>query len=137
MIDQWRKSVALITGTDRVPVLEYLRPAPRRKSLGSAIVAVFVATFTMLSAVWTVFGLVATGLVGLSGPDQVIEQSKLRIASNNPFRAIMDASELELLSDKAGGMGNNDDRINDLLERIDLLTKRIEEIEATKATKQF
>ncbi|KAK6969239.1 hypothetical protein R3P38DRAFT_3243855 [Favolaschia claudopus] len=44
--------VAEVRGSDDgdrpdVPVLEYLRPVSRRKSLGSAIVAVFVATFTM------------------------------------------------------------------------------------------
>ncbi|KAK6984939.1 hypothetical protein R3P38DRAFT_3292020 [Favolaschia claudopus] len=44
----------------------------------------------------------------------------------------VDATQLELLSDKAVEMGNNDDRIHDLLKRIALLTKRIEEIDATK-----
>ncbi|KAK7065116.1 hypothetical protein R3P38DRAFT_3166134 [Favolaschia claudopus] len=63
MMDEWRKSLALMTETDRVPVLEYLRPVPRRKALGSAIVSVFVATFTMLSAVWTVFHIIAGAFV--------------------------------------------------------------------------
>ncbi|KAK7065117.1 hypothetical protein R3P38DRAFT_2493225 [Favolaschia claudopus] len=84
MMEEWRKSVALMTGTDRVPVLEYLRPVSRRKSLGSAIVAVFVATFTMLSAVWTIFGLVAQGLVKVSQQDK----GASRVSSDYPLFAI-------------------------------------------------
>ncbi|KAK7008546.1 hypothetical protein R3P38DRAFT_2791515 [Favolaschia claudopus] len=106
----------LLEPNDDGRVAEYLRPVSRRKSLGSAIVAVFVATFTMLSAVWTIFGLVAQGLVKVSQQDKDV-----------------DATELELLSDKTFEMGHNDDRVNDLLQRITLLTKRMEEIESAKA----
>ncbi|KAK6969240.1 hypothetical protein R3P38DRAFT_3337146 [Favolaschia claudopus] len=51
MFNQSIVPVDIPDNTDRVPVLEYLRPVPRRKALGSAIVSVFVATFTMLSAI--------------------------------------------------------------------------------------
>ncbi|KAK7062339.1 hypothetical protein R3P38DRAFT_3303287 [Favolaschia claudopus] len=49
--------------TDRVPVLEYLRPISRLKPLGSAITSVFVATFAMVSSVWAIFNIVAKAFV--------------------------------------------------------------------------
>ncbi|KAJ7611083.1 hypothetical protein DFH06DRAFT_1374094 [Mycena polygramma] len=53
LMAQWRDSFAIFNETDRVPVLQYLRPVPRLKPLGSAITSVFVATFAMVSTVWT------------------------------------------------------------------------------------
>ncbi|KAF8988473.1 hypothetical protein BDZ89DRAFT_1087607 [Hymenopellis radicata] len=47
----------------RVPMISYLRYAYRRKPLGSAIASVFVASFTMLAALWKLFSLVAGILV--------------------------------------------------------------------------
>ncbi|KAJ7343290.1 hypothetical protein DFH08DRAFT_222221 [Mycena albidolilacea] len=50
---------------DSVPLLNYLRPVPRPKPLGSAVTSVFVSTFAMLSGLWTVFSLVAGALAGI------------------------------------------------------------------------
>ncbi|KAF7357080.1 hypothetical protein MSAN_01302100 [Mycena sanguinolenta] len=49
LMGQWRNSILAFNETDRVPVLEYLRPVPRLKPLGSAITSVFVSTFAMVS----------------------------------------------------------------------------------------
>lgn len=59
---KWQKRVEFLQNSDRVPVMEYLRPVPRMKPLGSAITSVFVSTFAMLSAIWTVFSLIAGAL---------------------------------------------------------------------------
>ncbi|KAJ7643123.1 hypothetical protein DFH06DRAFT_1477321 [Mycena polygramma] len=60
---QLQNSSRAFDGLDHVPVLEYLRPVPRPKPLGSAITSVFVATFAMVSTVWTIFCIVATAFV--------------------------------------------------------------------------
>ncbi|KAJ6456282.1 hypothetical protein C8R47DRAFT_1227923 [Mycena vitilis] len=60
---QWRETFAVFNETDRVPVLQYLRPVPRLKPLGSAITSVFVATFAMVSTAWTIFSVVAKAFV--------------------------------------------------------------------------
>ncbi|KAJ7716791.1 hypothetical protein B0H14DRAFT_3631860 [Mycena olivaceomarginata] len=57
LMEQWKDGVALYQTSDRVPVMDYLRPVPRLKPLGSAITSVFVSTFAMLSALWTIFSL--------------------------------------------------------------------------------
>ncbi|KAJ6483181.1 hypothetical protein C8R45DRAFT_1075493 [Mycena sanguinolenta] len=63
LMEEWRNSVQVFIDTDRVPVLEYLRPTPRRKSLGSAITSVFSATFAMVATVWALFSMIARALV--------------------------------------------------------------------------
>ncbi|KAJ7643075.1 hypothetical protein DFH06DRAFT_1477283 [Mycena polygramma] len=63
LMAQWRDSFAIFNETDRVPVLQYPRPVPRLKPLGSAITSVFVATFAMVSTVWTIFSVVARAFV--------------------------------------------------------------------------
>ncbi|KAF7325371.1 hypothetical protein MSAN_02514400 [Mycena sanguinolenta] len=50
--------------SDRVPVMEYLRPVPRIKPLGSALTSVFVSTFAMISVLWTIFSVIAGALAG-------------------------------------------------------------------------
>ncbi|KAJ6490875.1 hypothetical protein C8R45DRAFT_991061 [Mycena sanguinolenta] len=50
--------------SDRVPVMEYLRPIPRIKPLGSALTSVFVSTFAMISVLWTIFSVIAGALAG-------------------------------------------------------------------------
>ncbi|KAJ7336893.1 hypothetical protein DFH08DRAFT_1082928 [Mycena albidolilacea] len=42
--------------------MEYLRPVPHLKPLGSAITSVFVSTFATLPAMWIIFSLVAGAL---------------------------------------------------------------------------
>jgi hypothetical protein len=64
---QWRQRVAFFKNSNRVPVMDYLRPVPRLKSLGSAITSVFVSTFAMLSALWTIFSLGAGALARRTG----------------------------------------------------------------------
>jgi hypothetical protein len=59
---QFQKQVEFFQITDRVPVMEYLQPVPHLKPLGSAITSVFVSTFAMLSAMSTIFSLVAGAL---------------------------------------------------------------------------
>jgi hypothetical protein len=62
LMAEWQKKVDFLQNSDRVPVMEYLRPVSRMKPVGSAITSVFVSTFAMLSAMWTVFSLVAGAL---------------------------------------------------------------------------
>ncbi|KAF7351699.1 hypothetical protein MSAN_01603000 [Mycena sanguinolenta] len=66
VMQEWRNTIQVFNETDRVPVLEYLRPTPRRKSLGSAITSVFSATFAMVATVWAIFSAVARVLVRTS-----------------------------------------------------------------------
>ena len=51
-----------------VPILTYLTQVYKLKPMPAAIAAVFIATFSMLSAVWTVFNLVAACLVKRRSP---------------------------------------------------------------------
>jgi hypothetical protein len=71
LMAQWRQRVAFFQTSDRVPVMDYLRPVPRLKPLGSAITSVFVSTFTMLSALWTIFSLGAGALARHTGQSPV------------------------------------------------------------------
>ncbi|KAG7448916.1 uncharacterized protein BT62DRAFT_734307 [Guyanagaster necrorhizus] len=48
----------------RVPSVSYLRPVFRRKSTASAISSVFVATFAMVSAAWSLFHFIAGSFCG-------------------------------------------------------------------------
>ncbi|KAJ7798710.1 hypothetical protein B0H14DRAFT_3544229 [Mycena olivaceomarginata] len=68
LMAQWRERVAFYNTSDHVPVMDYLRPVPRLKPLGSAITSVFVSTFTMLSALWTIFSLGAGALARRTAP---------------------------------------------------------------------
>ncbi|KAJ7754726.1 hypothetical protein B0H14DRAFT_2635393 [Mycena olivaceomarginata] len=68
LMAQWRQRVAFYQTSDRVPVMDYLRPVPRLKPLGSAITSVFVSTFAMLSALWTIFSLGAGVLARRTAP---------------------------------------------------------------------
>ncbi|KAJ7166201.1 hypothetical protein C8R46DRAFT_1219951 [Mycena filopes] len=59
LMKEWADIVHIFNTTDRVPVINYLRPVPHLKPLGSALTSVFVSTFAMVSVLWTVFSLVA------------------------------------------------------------------------------
>ncbi|KAJ7474935.1 hypothetical protein FB451DRAFT_1397805 [Mycena latifolia] len=59
LMGEWASTVRDFNQSDRVPVINYLRPVPRLKPLGAAVTNIFVSTFAMLSALWTVFSLVA------------------------------------------------------------------------------
>ncbi|KAJ7861398.1 hypothetical protein B0H14DRAFT_2742135 [Mycena olivaceomarginata] len=78
LMAQWRQRVAFFQTSDRVPVMDYLRPVPRLKPLGSAITSVFVSTFAMLSALWTIFSLGAGALARRTAP-----QSKRSSSTHN------------------------------------------------------
>ncbi|KAJ7342802.1 hypothetical protein DFH08DRAFT_938173 [Mycena albidolilacea] len=67
LVAQWRQRVVFFKNSDRVPVMDYLRPVPHLKPLGSAITSVFVSTFAMLSALWTIFSLGAGALARRTG----------------------------------------------------------------------
>ena len=56
--------VDLSNSPKRVPKILYLTSVIKRKPLGQAITAVFVATFTMLSAVWTVGSFIVSSFAG-------------------------------------------------------------------------
>ncbi|KAJ7349605.1 hypothetical protein DFH08DRAFT_958582 [Mycena albidolilacea] len=58
LMAEWANTVRDFNKSDRVPVINYLRPVPRLKPLGAAVTSIFVSTFAMLSALWTVFSLV-------------------------------------------------------------------------------
>ncbi|KAK6980947.1 hypothetical protein R3P38DRAFT_2808725 [Favolaschia claudopus] len=58
-LHDWELMLNFFNQTDRVPVMEYSRTVPKLKPLGSAITSVFVATFAMLSTIWTIFSIVA------------------------------------------------------------------------------
>ncbi|KAJ7803608.1 hypothetical protein B0H14DRAFT_2887313, partial [Mycena olivaceomarginata] len=68
LMAQWRQRVAFYQDSDRVPIMDYLRPVPHLKPLGSAITSVFVSTFAMLSALWTIFSLGAGALARRTAP---------------------------------------------------------------------
>ncbi|KAJ7861416.1 hypothetical protein B0H14DRAFT_2742217 [Mycena olivaceomarginata] len=68
LMTQWRQRVEFYQTSDRVPVMDYLRPVPRLKPLGSAITSVFVSTFAMLSVLWTIFSLGAGALARRTAP---------------------------------------------------------------------
>ncbi|KAJ7810486.1 hypothetical protein B0H14DRAFT_2863394, partial [Mycena olivaceomarginata] len=68
LMAQWRQRVVFYQTSDRVPVMDYLRPVLRLKPLGSAITSVFVSTFAMLSALWTIFSLGAGALARRTAP---------------------------------------------------------------------
>ncbi|KAJ7800633.1 hypothetical protein B0H14DRAFT_3885482, partial [Mycena olivaceomarginata] len=67
LMAQWRQRVAFYQNSDRVPIMDYLRPVPRLKPLASAITSVFVSTFAMLSVLWTIFSLGAGALARRTG----------------------------------------------------------------------
>ncbi|KAJ6572743.1 hypothetical protein DFH09DRAFT_1460676 [Mycena vulgaris] len=56
---EWKDSVRIFNNSDHVPVMLYLRPVPKLKPLGSAVISIFVSTFAMLSVVWTTFSVIA------------------------------------------------------------------------------
>ncbi|KAJ7844862.1 hypothetical protein B0H14DRAFT_2584952 [Mycena olivaceomarginata] len=64
---RWWQWIDFLQYSDRVPVMHYLRPVPRLKPLSSAITSVFVSTFAMLSALWTIFSLGAGALARRTG----------------------------------------------------------------------
>ncbi|KIY68258.1 hypothetical protein CYLTODRAFT_489909 [Cylindrobasidium torrendii FP15055 ss-10] len=57
--DDWKTFAKTVNDTVNTPSFAYQRSVWRRKPIGSAIVGVYSATFTMLSLAWTIFAIVA------------------------------------------------------------------------------
>ncbi|KAJ7259934.1 hypothetical protein B0H12DRAFT_1108033 [Mycena haematopus] len=86
LMEEWRNSIQMFNETDCVPVFEYLRPTPRRKSLGSAITSVFSSTFAMVATVWAIFSMIARALV--RSRDGVSEDAELGASKYLPIVAL-------------------------------------------------
>ncbi|KAJ7836916.1 hypothetical protein B0H14DRAFT_2589482 [Mycena olivaceomarginata] len=99
LMAEWAKMVGDFNNTDCVPVINYLCSVPCLKPLGAAITSVFVSTFSMLSALWTVFSLVAGTLAkihkGCYSPSHGASESRsYSIAGSEDESTIMeDASD--------------------------------------------
>ncbi|KAJ7731253.1 hypothetical protein B0H16DRAFT_1893412, partial [Mycena metata] len=105
---QWMDSVDLFNNSDRVPVLPYLRTAPRLKPLGSAITSIFVSTFAMLSVAWTIFNTIAGAFIKSQADTAVSQGNGVPLKSGLRMRRDVenqkvpmeawDASEASLLT---------------------------------------
>ncbi|KAJ6453707.1 hypothetical protein C8R45DRAFT_1082944 [Mycena sanguinolenta] len=126
LMEEWATSVQVFHETNRVPVLEYLRPTPRRKSLGSAITSVFSATFAMVATVWALFSMIATALV--RSRDRALRDTGWE-ASTDPtlglckskwiFKEIGSSEEVSLTT------AHEEQISNDVLEQIAALRREI------------
>ncbi|KAJ7174772.1 hypothetical protein C8R46DRAFT_1347826, partial [Mycena filopes] len=81
LMKEWADTVQFFNTSDRVPLINYLRPVPRVKPLGSALTSVFVSTFAMVSVLWTVFCLIA-GVIAA--------RSETASTQRNPLFAVED-----------------------------------------------
>ncbi|KAJ7174903.1 hypothetical protein C8R46DRAFT_1081998 [Mycena filopes] len=118
LMKQWADTVQFFNTTDRVPVISYLRPVPRMKPLGSAITSVFVSTFTMLSALWTIFSIVAGVLAARSeGRNAVSSIEDLNLAFNNTSTTVaqmnLSLARMQMALRKRG-LFEEDDEDNEL-----------------------
>ncbi|KAJ7257524.1 hypothetical protein B0H12DRAFT_1070435 [Mycena haematopus] len=133
LMAQWRDSVLAFNSSNRVPVLEYLRPIPRLKPLGSAITSVFVATFTMVSAVWTIFSMVARSLVRShrDDSDTVPLRERFNVSFSGAKRSFegLEAAEACSLTAEYRDPVYTDDRLNILLGQVATLIRRVDHIE--------
>ncbi|KAJ6526455.1 hypothetical protein B0H19DRAFT_1275804 [Mycena capillaripes] len=133
LMAQWRDSVLAFNETDRVPVLEYLRPIPRRKPLGSAITSVFVSTFAMVSAVWTIFSIAARAFVRSprEASDSATSRERLNASFYEAKRSLeeVEATEACSLTTAYKDPTSTDDRLNILFEQVAILRKRTDGIE--------
>ncbi|KAJ7836786.1 hypothetical protein B0H14DRAFT_2793072 [Mycena olivaceomarginata] len=133
LMTQWREFIPALNETDRVPVLEYLRPVSRLKPLGSAITSVFVSTFAMVSTVWTIFSIVARALVHTPSDDS--DTPILRERSNASFYQAkrsfeeIEATEACFLTGVSKNPIYTDDRLNILFEQVATVMKRIDRME--------
>ncbi|KAJ6457990.1 hypothetical protein C8R45DRAFT_562126 [Mycena sanguinolenta] len=126
VMQEWRDSIQVFNETDRVPVLEYLRPIPRRKSLGSALTSVFSATFAMVATVWTIFSMVARALARASRHH---EDAGWKASKDRPSFALEESKwGLNELGYSEGASLNtaNEERVSDdVWERIAVLEREI------------
>ncbi|KAJ6487494.1 hypothetical protein C8R47DRAFT_1277231 [Mycena vitilis] len=129
LMAQWRDSFSVFNETDRVPVLEYLRPVPRRKPLGSAMTSVFVSTFAMVSTVWTIFSVVARAFVGSSEDSEgVAETEPFDVEAKSSLEEI-EPTELTSFTAPYKDSTYNDHRWDILIGEVARLTNVIERIE--------
>ncbi|KAJ7669902.1 hypothetical protein DFH06DRAFT_1320939 [Mycena polygramma] len=128
LMAQWRDSFAAFNETDRVPVLEYLRPVPRPKSLGSAITSVFVATFAMVSTLWTIFSVVARAFVDFSDDSKTApEEGRFDVEAKHIFE--IGPTELSPFTAPYKDPAYADHRWNILIGEVARLANVIERIE--------
>ncbi|KAJ6467441.1 hypothetical protein C8R45DRAFT_1106180 [Mycena sanguinolenta] len=80
LMAQWEKDAEFFQRNKRVPALQYFRPAPHLKPLGSAVTSVFVSTFAMRSVMWTMFSLVAGALARANS--DAIEKREITLRQN-------------------------------------------------------
>ncbi|KAJ7643054.1 hypothetical protein DFH06DRAFT_1333845 [Mycena polygramma] len=126
---QWRETFAVFNETDRVPVLEYLRPVPRLKPMGSAITSVFVATFAMVSTVWTIFSGIARAFVNSSDDSEsVLEKERFDVEAKRSFEEI-EPTESSSFTAPYKDPTYEDHRWNILVEEVARLANVIERIE--------
>ncbi|KAF7336490.1 hypothetical protein MSAN_02303700 [Mycena sanguinolenta] len=121
VMTQWQKDAEFFRTNERVPTLEYLRSVPRLKPLGSAVTAVFVSTFAMLSVMWTIFSLVAGALArkhcvpnGTLGKKDTLAQSRTWDRSLESSMEDVEESQGILLGDRTEA-----DAVEQLRHRID------------------
>ncbi|KIY63121.1 hypothetical protein CYLTODRAFT_414253 [Cylindrobasidium torrendii FP15055 ss-10] len=69
---QERQHIEDLNQTVHTPSFSYSRSVWRRKPIGSAIVSVYTATFTIISLVWTIFSLTAAFLAGVRDDSQKV-----------------------------------------------------------------
>ncbi|KAJ7649401.1 hypothetical protein DFH06DRAFT_1475795 [Mycena polygramma] len=128
LMAQWRASVLEFNETDRVPVLEYLRPVPRLKPLGPAITSVFVSTFAMVSTVWTIFSFFATAFVPSS--EDPSERVATRERFDGPFYHQLEAKRsVEEARSLKDARTDSDDRLDVLFGQLATVIERIDRME--------
>ncbi|KAK6984862.1 hypothetical protein R3P38DRAFT_340512 [Favolaschia claudopus] len=131
VLTQWKDMVHYFNTTDRVPVMEYSRTVPRLKPLGSAITSVFVATFAMLSSIWTIFSLVAGTLAKVFSDRKSVAPDHEKQGEFSEGEACVDESLL-LETDQELRLKNLEDEFASHLENeFASLKEKLHQIELT------
>ncbi|KAF7351698.1 hypothetical protein MSAN_01602800 [Mycena sanguinolenta] len=126
VMQEWKNTIQVFNETDRVPVLEYLRPTPRRKSLGSAITSVFSATFAMVATVWAIFSMVARILVRASR-HHAAEDTELAASKDRPSldESKWSFTEVGYSEEFSVAAAHKEQVSDDVLEQIAVLRREI------------
>ncbi|KAJ7611552.1 hypothetical protein DFH06DRAFT_1147565 [Mycena polygramma] len=134
LMAQWRDAILAFNQSDRVPVLEYLRPVQRLKPVGSAITSVFASTFAMVSTVWTIFSFVA-GMFVRSARDDTVSMSLREAFVPPPYegkRGYEDVEEGET-STLTSVCKHPDERLDTVCEQLESLLKQMDRMENNRA----
>ncbi|KAJ6449465.1 hypothetical protein C8R45DRAFT_1114671 [Mycena sanguinolenta] len=131
LMSEWISSVRSFNDSDRVPVMLYLRSVPhwQLKPLGSAIISVFVSTFAMVSALWSIFNVIAGAYarshtnrlknVDLSDSDSMDEKDSNQASLFSP------AGDYEIMEHLRLTVDNNTIRTNVALAEMQLAMVRM------------